>query len=570
MKKLRVSLYNRKKEEIGFNIDENISGLKTTDVFIFNCSCCDKESSISVQSIKRKIGSKIEDFNIEENRDIFLCKKCKTKKTNEEKYGVSNVFQLDSIKDKSKKTMKGKYGVEYYTQSPELKEKIRVSNKEKYGVDHPMQTPELKERIKISNKEKYGVDHPMQTLEVRKKYEETMNDVYGNSVPILNEEIKNKIKNTNRERYGHSFFFSSTEYSEKIKSKMKEKISLFLNNNNLQLLGNYNIQRKRNVDENVFYDFKCLKCNTVFESHLHSNVPRCPKCFPKYSSIAEQEIKEFIKNLGFDVLENDRKTIGKELDILVLEKNLAIEFNGLYWHREQNGKDRKYHLNKSNLCKEKNIDLIHIFEDEWFYKKDIIRSIIKNKLGIIDNKIYARKCEIREISNKEAIEFYKKNHIQGGINSKINIGLYYNNELVSCLSFSKFRFLTDEVKRYEITRFANKLNNSVIGGFSKLLSFFKKNFVFSEIITYSDKRYFNGEIYKNNGFEQSKDTQPDYFYVRKSEVKRYNRMAFQKHKLSNLLESYNKDLTEYENMLNNGYDRIWGCGNHKFILKQVF
>ncbi|MFW6047533.1 MAG: hypothetical protein ACOCP4_07110 [Candidatus Woesearchaeota archaeon] len=280
-----------------------------------------------------------------------------------------------------------------------------------------------------------------------------------------------------------------------------------------------------------------------------------------YQSLMEKEVSNFIKsNVSTRIIENSYDILkSKELDIYLPDYKLAIEFNGLFWHSEGSKKDKNYHLHKTQLCEEKSIQLIHIFEDEWIEKKDIVKSIIKGKLGLND-KIYARKCEIKEIENKEAKSFYERNHIQGSINSKINIGLFYENKLVSCLSFNKARY--NKQYDWEITRFANKLDISIIGGFAKMLSYFKKHYNGS-IITYSDRRYFNGSIYKNNGFKELKESQPNYFYT---DYKfRYSRIKFQKHKLEEQLEYFDPQLTEWENMQLNGWDRIWDCGNRVFI-----
>jgi len=164
------------------------------------------------------------------------------------------------------------------------------------------------------------------------------------------------------------------------------------------------------------------------------------------------------------------------------------------------------------------------------------------------------------VDNKEAKIFYEENHLQGFINSKINIGLFYENKFISCLSFGKSRY--NKQYDWEINRFANKLNVSVIGGFAKMLKYFENNYSGS-IITYSDRRYFDGSIYRNNGFEELEVSQPNYFYTDKR--RRYSRIQYQKHKLEEQLNVYDSNLTEWENMQLNGYDRIWDCGNYRFI-----
>ena len=183
-------------------------------------------------------------------------------------------------------------------------------------------------------------------------------------------------------------------------------------------------------------------------------------------------------------LENDRKTLdGLELDIVLPKNNLAIECNGNYWHTELQGKDKHYHLNKTVECEKKNIQLLHILESEWIDKSDIWKSIINSKLGL-SNRIYARKCEIKEILDpKIKNDFLECNHLQGKDRSSIKLGLYYQRELVSVMTFCKSRF--NKNYEWEISRFASLLDTTIIGGASKLLSHFKKVYNPKSIITYA-------------------------------------------------------------------------------------
>jgi hypothetical protein len=193
-------------------------------------------------------------------------------------------------------------------------------------------------------------------------------------------------------------------------------------------------------------------------------------------------------------------------------------------------------------------------------KREIWKSIINNKLGICDTKIFARKCTINKVDNKTAKQFLLNNHLQGHTPSYVNIGLYYENELVSLMTFGKSRY--NKNYQYELIRFCNKINTLVTGGASKIFSHFNKTYNPESIISYADLRYSNGALYEKLGFNKLKNSTPNYFYFHKSDTSKLtNRVQFQKHKLKNKLDIYNSELTEYQNMLNNGYDRIWDCGN---------
>lgn len=239
--------------------------------------------------------------------------------------------------------------------------------------------------------------------------------------------------------------------------------------------------------------------------------------------------------------------------------NLAIEFDGLFWHSL---KEPNYHLNKTKLCENKNIQLLHIFENEWIYRRDIWKSIIRSKLNLTYS-IYARNCSIREINYIESNEFLDSNHLQGKIGFNVGIGLFYGNNLVSMICFGIPRY--NKLYKFELLRYCTKLDTRIVGGFSKLLKFFTEKYSKS-IITYADRRYSNGSVYEKNGFNFICDTNPNYFYFNKS-MKLESRIKYQKHKLKNLLQSYNDNLSEYENMKNNGYSRIYDCGNKVYEYK---
>jgi hypothetical protein len=165
------------------------------------------------------------------------------------------------------------------------------------------------------------------------------------------------------------------------------------------------------------------------------------------------------------------------------------------------------------------------------------------------------------VNSKDAKEFLFDNHIQGEINAMVHIGLYYDNELVSILSMGKSRF--DKEYEWEVLRFCTKVNNIVIGGFSKLYKYFLSVYKPENVISYVDRRYGSGNFYTKFGFKYIGTSPPSYFYTKTN--RRENRMKYQKHMLSEKLETYDPILTEWENMQLNGYDRIWDCGNHVYI-----
>lgn len=327
------------------------------------------------------------------------------------------------------------------------------------------------------------------------------------------------------------------------------------------------------VNSDVRVEIKCKKCRNIFtqKPSKHLAGQGCPYC---NNSNLENEVSEFLKSIyEGEIIRNTKKVISPyELDFYLPDKNIAIEFNGLYWHSYDindylsGNIDKKRHLNKTILCEEKGIKLFHIFENEWIdkTKQQIWKSIIKNALNKSDRKIYARECKIVELTDKEYKDFININHLQGYIPASIRVGLTYKDELVSVISLGKSRFSKSD-NLYELYRYSTILNTSVIGGFSKLLKYAINKYNIKEIITYADRRItsklFN--VYSINNFKLVNSTNPNYFYYRKigDNIKIFSRYEFQKHKLKDKLEYFNSSKSEIENVLSNNYRIVYDCGN---------
>jgi len=519
-------------------------------------------------------------FQLEEAKE-------KSRKTCLEKYGVEYIGQFTESREKAKKTWLKKYGVEYPSQSKEIREKIKKVWLEKYGVDHPCKSKETKEKIKNTCLEKYGVKYTGQVKEIREKIEQTNLERYGAKCILQIDKFKEKIQKTNLERHGVKYIGQSTEVRKKIEQtnlekygfrtnlsvrktimqiKEKNKIKFYnclLNSDRLKKLVKPNFTLEEYKIATNTYSWICCKCNTVFEDNItDGKIPRCPQCFPKLqgTSKSEQEIAEFLKYFNLDIIQNDRSIIpSKEIDIFIPSHNLAIEFDGLYWHSELSGHiPPDYHFSKTLECQKKGIQLIHVFEDEWVEKPNVVKSIIKSKLGLIKNKIFARKCEVGTVDSHEARDFLDNNHLQGFINGK-HIGIYHNYKLVSVMSYGKPRF--NKNYETEILRFCSQIDTIVVGGLSKLLNYINSK----SILTYVDRRYGEGKGYEKVGFKKVGESTPNYFYMKEYQ-NRTSRVSYQKHKLKDKLEIFDENLTEWQNMQLNGYDRIWDCGNLVFSL----
>lgn len=508
--------------------------------------------------------------------------KRKRAETNLKIYGVDNPSKSDVIKKRAKKTCLKKYGAISPTLNKTVRKKQIKTNIMKYGFENAFQNKDIQKKHHETLMKNYGVVIPLKNSSVVDKLKKTNILLYGVDNPAKTKHIKNKTKNTCLQRYGTK----SPMQCDEIKNKMRITVFKGYYNNMLNGSKYNNIiplfsenEYKGNISYSTKYKFKCNTCNTEFyDTIINGRIPRCTSCFPPKSFYMENELYDWIKSIlnSTEIIKkNDRDTIKPlELDIYIPNKKLAIEFDGLYWHSELNGKDKKYHLKKTEMCLEKGIRLLHIFEDEWIDKKDIVKRRLQHILNEdVKNtsKIYARNCKILEINQKESSKFLNENHIQGADKSNIRFGAFYNNELVSVMTFGKLRLALGNKSKedeYEMYRFCIGKKNVVgIGG--KLLSNFLKKYNPIKIISYSDRRWnANASFYEKIGFNFIKKTSCNYWYIDKNYNHRYYRFNFRKNNLKNILESFDPSRSEWENMQLNGYDRIWDCGNLKYEYTQ--
>ena len=259
---------------------------------------------------------------------------------------------------------------------------------------------------------------------------------------------------------------------------------------------------------------------------------------------------------------------GMEIDIFIPPLKLGIEYNGLRWHSEEFGKDHRYHLDKLNKCNEKGIRLIQIFEDEWINHREICESKLKQICGLNTNpKIYARKCEIREISDKtEAYEFLDKNHIQGRTVCTIALGAYYQNNLIGVMTFKK-----EKEGYWDLNRFATDINYQCVGIGGKLFKYFTRNYPFIEIKSFADRRWTTdptNNLYTKLGFAFDSFVPPTYWYhnPKINPYIRFHKFGFRK---QHLHKQYGLPLTMTEREMTTalGYVRIWDCGLIKYVYK---
>jgi hypothetical protein len=517
------------------------------------CSLSCRSKFYANETNKKRLATNLEKYGVDNpSKSTQIIQQ--RAKSNLEKYGVSNPFQLKEIQEKQQETMVNRYGVSFASQCQELNLKRKTKWKSIYG------------------------SHPWGNSAVREKIKSTMIERYGVPAPILNQDIFEKIKKTCFEKYGHENPAKSKEVIEKIKKALNSKIvrdkikKTCLERYGANTYGNSRIPKEiRTIIDNpdefeiLLNQYGIIGLSELLNISLDTVRNRAKQfgIVITYSSGLQAEIESYIRSLNVSSIEtNLRKIIPpKELDIYDDNLKFAIEVNGSYWHSELNGAHPTYHLEKLIQCQEKNVSLMFIWEHLWRNKQDIIKSRIANKFRQCE-KIHARACTARQISSQEKRDFLNQTHLQGDVGSSINLGLFHNESLVSVMTFGKSRF--NKSAQWELLRFSSKLFFTVVGGASKLFSFFVKTYAPNSVVSYSDRQYGNGDVYSNLKFTKISSSPPAYHYTRNYVIFE-NRVKYQKHKLEKLLDFFDPKLTEWENMQLNGYDRIWDCGTEGWL-----
>jgi len=502
------------------------------------CEICEIERNIKYQAYYKNINS-CEDYLI---NTCDQCSHLKIKSNNRKKWGVDYFSQTPEYTNKFKKTMKKRWGVEYAQQSDVIKEKTKKTNLEKFGVENPFFDNDM---IRSKFKEKWGVDHPSKLKEIKEKIKETKEI---NKTSLSSPEIRKKIKETNNLRYS-----SNTP----AQSNLLRNNDITNDINHIKYIGEGISEFRCDLNESHIFYIN----SSNYHNRKRSKLPLCTVCNPigDSQSIKEKELYEYIKSIyNVEFIKSYRD--GLEIDVYLPDLKIGFEFNGLYWHSEE-WKDKWYHINKTNYFKERGIRIIHIWEDDWDHKREIVKSQIRNWLSLTEGKIFARKCYVKEIvDSKIATNFLEENHIQGRVNSSLKLGLYYGEELVSLMTFDHYEGRNKmEAGGWNINRFCNKINHNVIGGASKLFKYFIKNYDTKRVISYADRDWSEGNLYEKLGFEKVSESNPDYKYI--FEGVRVHKSRFRKSRL-------NSNLTESQYMKKSHIFKVWDCGKIKWLFIQ--
>lgn len=451
-----------------------------------------------------------------------------------EKYGVDNVMKIPRVSDKIKQTNSERYGKEWYTQTTAYKESVRKTSQEKYGENHFLSSKDVIAKRKKTCLDNYGVDNVSKSNEIIHRIKEVLIDRYGveNIGQIHVKNIKEwKLFKEDPISYIRNHFDKPT---------MRELCDYF----------------------------------GVTPSPIYSliDVDNNPDILKHEFSMMESDLKELLDKHNISYTQNNRTVIKPyEVDFYLPEYQFAIECNPTITHNSSkedpwNGeaKNFKYHQMKTDLCETSGIFLFHIFGYEWTSRRCIIESMVRNLLGVYDKKVFARNCELREVSYHDATIFLTDNHRQGNSASSVRLGLYYENELVSLMTFSKRRATigTETDGEYELVRFCNKLNTIVVGGASRLFKHFVDIIQPSSVVSFSDRAHTRGNIYKILGFQEIRRSEPGYVWVNEKTDVAYNRVNTQKYNLKKFLNDDSIDLsqTETQIMESHGFLKVYDSG----------
>ena len=441
------------------------------------------------------------------------------------KYGCESPFGVPEFQAKSRQTCLERYGVAHFTQSKQFVEAAVKTNRERYGVDWYMQTPAYKESAVKTCMEKYGTTNYSKAREhivTKMTYPEKLDDLM-------------RFRD-NPEQY--------------IRDNFEEAPTL------------KQLSDKCGIRESSVSDI-LHACNMF---HLVAS---------DYSKM-EDEVFDFISQYisGDSIERNTFKIITPyELDIYIPDLKLAIECDPTYTHNSSIGIYKNdpvpanYHQLKTDLCEKQGVRLFHLFGYDWVNHKDVCKSMLLNSMGKTTERYYARKLDIKEVSDSEACDFLNANHRQGGVHCKVCIGLYLGDDLLSLMTFSKMRHTigTDKTTSndsWELVRFCNKIYTTVVGGASRLLHYFIKKYHPAEVRSFSDRAHTSGDLYPKLGFVKIRQSKPGYMWVNLKTDRAYARVNAQKRNIKRFLGDDSIDLskTEVQIMMEHGYAQVFDSG----------
>lgn len=451
---------------------------------------------------------------------------------------------------------------------PNKKEKTKKTCLKKYGCENPMQN----EKVKNSFVNYFSIP------ENQKKIQDKREKETGVRFTGQLQEVKDKIRHTCIERYGVESSVQTHVAKENLRiSRIKKQTSKY---EDIVDCGEHN-------DEYMYKcscpHHNCSKCNDKYywiETQMYFDRRRdgtepCTHLLPARTNSGPSSLENIVcewldeYNIYYERSRRDILPSGQEIDIYIPSKRIAIECNGEWYHCSK-FKPYNYHFKKWSECKEIGIQLLSMWGVWINFSKEITKSILLSKLGIYNRRLYARKCKLNEISSSVCNKFLNENHIQGASKSKIYLGLYYNNELVSVMTFNRGIKCSGR-KEYgkdvwDLARFCSLKGTCVVGAAGKLLKYFIRKYNPSTIQSYSSNDISDGGLYVTLGFKQNSFSQ-SYWYYDVRGKKRYHRSAWTKSRLKKM-GLINEEETEECAMYRNGFLKNYDSGQTKWVWKR--
>ena len=402
----------------------------------------------------------------------------------------------DAVRCKAKETCISRYGVDNPFQDAGVKDKIKLSNLENHGVEYPMQSAVIMGKAIATNQSRYGVDRPLQNKEISDKAIATMHAKFGGH-PMANNELRSVIIKANRVKFDSDWYFGSQ----------------------------------------AFFDW------------AEDN--------PYQHSRAEEDIRDYLKELGYDFPHTYKVLKNRQLDGYCEELGLAFEYHGSWYHNEDK-KVNNYHYKKYVDCAAQGVRLISIFESEWIHNEKKVKQFLRATVGSFDRRLYARSCEVRSIEKFEAFAFCNQYHMQGAPGNKTNSthGIFCNDELLGVVTYAPHHRTNTGVT---LNRLCFKDGVQIVGGASKLI----KNTIvnFDRVTTWSDNRWSSGNVYLKVGFTLDGEVPYDYTYIDPRSNVLINKQSLQKKKIDCPPEVTEHDFCYYAL----GLRRIYDCGKKRFL-----
>ena len=489
------------------------------------------------------------------------------------RYGVDNPSKSDKIREKARKTSIEKYGVSNPSKSRKIIEKIDMTFHSRYGVRRASQVKEFLDKQINTNIARYGKASPLANEEIRQKRNTTMQGRYGSIHALDIPEFKEKARATTLANHGVDNIFkkpsiqakaiatrygipqTSNPVADYLDSKGISNHNIIVHSRVFGLLPDELLQAQANGTITAEELARCVSDVNYAKHKLGMDTEY-------FVSTPQQILIDWLDSIGTFIKVNDRTVIKpKELDIFIPSHNLAIEINGLYWHSTTENCTR--HIDKFNSCLEKSIRLLQFTDVDIRERLDLVKSMILSKLGLLPNKIMARKCRVVDVPRSAAQSLLEQWHYQGQTTQAAKfIGLEYCSKVVSIIGY------TIDSDKIRIERFACELFTNVAGGYGRLEKAIIMRHNPSQLVTFSLGLISDGSLYAKSGYKcvDGYQTRPEWYVTDFKNL--YNRQRFMKHKLKDILKVFDPDKTERQNILDNGYRLYFGAGITKWV-KQI-